>query len=148
MLCFSAIAEVWKETELSPGPLPGNLPADHVPLTSTHHSRVQPARMFPPTQTGGSHPGNTAVPQVTSAASKLPPLAFNHTVGHIILSEHKDVKFNCSINVPNIYQDAAITWWKDGKELGEHHAITQFYPDDEVTSIIASFRYVAFSFSF
>uniref|UniRef100_A0A452TTW5 Tyrosine-protein kinase Mer n=1 Tax=Ursus maritimus TaxID=29073 RepID=A0A452TTW5_URSMA len=35
---------------------------------------------------------------------------------------------------------AVISWWKDGKELlGAHHAITQFYPDDEVTAIIASF---------
>uniref|UniRef100_A0A452TTX6 Tyrosine-protein kinase Mer n=1 Tax=Ursus maritimus TaxID=29073 RepID=A0A452TTX6_URSMA len=51
------------------------------------------------------------------------PLAFNHTIGHIILSEHKDVKFNCSINIPNMYQDiAVISWWKDGKELlGAHH---------------------------
>nr|XP_035962372.1 tyrosine-protein kinase Mer-like isoform X2 [Halichoerus grypus] len=98
--------------------------------------------MSSPAQPGRPHTGNAAHPGVTSAGSKLlPPLAFNHTIGHIILSEHKDVKFNCSINIPNMYQDiAVISWWKDGKELlGAHHAITQFYPDDEVTAIIASF---------
>ncbi|KAM5142677.1 tyrosine-protein kinase Mer isoform 3-T3 [Callospermophilus lateralis] len=142
-LWSGAIAEVQEDTKLSPGPFPRNLPADHVPLSSVHRRGVQPAWMFSPTQAGIPHPGNTAVPQATSAASKLPPIAFNHTVGHIILSEHKDVKFNCSISVPNIYQDVAITWWKDGKELGAHHSITQFYPDDEVTSIIASFSIIS-----
>ncbi|KAI6048834.1 tyrosine-protein kinase Mer isoform X1 [Marmota monax] len=142
-LWSGAIAKVQEDTKLSPGPFPRNLPADHVPLSSVHRRGVQPAWMFSPTQAGIPHPGNTAVPQVTSAASKLPPIAFNHTVGHIILSEHKDVKFNCSISVPNIYQDVAITWWKDGKELGAHHSITQFYPDDEVTSIIASFSIIS-----
>ncbi|XP_006876512.1 PREDICTED: tyrosine-protein kinase Mer [Chrysochloris asiatica] len=79
---------------------------------------------------------------MTSAGSNFyVPLAFNHTIGQITLSEHKDVKFNCSISIPTIYQDTAvISWWKDGKELlGAHHAITQFYPDDEVTAIISSF---------
>ncbi|XP_008055287.1 tyrosine-protein kinase Mer [Carlito syrichta] len=92
-------------------------------------------------QPGKPYTGNTNIPWVTSARPKLlPPLAFNHTVGHIILSEHKSVKFNCSIKVPNVYQDSTISWWKDGKELlGAHHAITQFYPDDEVTTIIAFF---------
>lgn len=85
--------------------------------------------------------GSAVPPKATPARSRLlPPLAFNHTVGHIILSEHKGVKFNCSISVPNAYQDAHISWWKDGKELlGAHHAVTHFYPDDEVTAVIASF---------
>lgn len=137
-----------EDTKLSPGPFPGSLPADHIPLSSAHRRGVQPTWMFSPTQTGRPSLGKTAVPQATSAASKLPPIAFNPTIRHIILSEHKDVKFNCSISVPNIYQDVAITWWKDGKELGAHHSITQFYPDDEVTSIIASFRCVRFLFFF
>ncbi|KAM9053470.1 tyrosine-protein kinase Mer [Megaptera novaeangliae] len=140
-----AVAEVSKETKpnpLFPGSFPGSLPTDHTPFSFPHTSGFQPTSVFPPIQPGRPHTGNAALPGVTSARStSLPPLAFNHTVGHIILSEHKDVKFNCSINIPNIYQDsAAISWWKDGKELlGAHHAITQFYPDDEVTAIIASF---------
>uniref|UniRef100_A0A2K5MDM8 receptor protein-tyrosine kinase n=1 Tax=Cercocebus atys TaxID=9531 RepID=A0A2K5MDM8_CERAT len=136
-----------KPYPLFPGPLPGSLQTDHTSLLSLPHtSGYQPALMFSPTQPGRPYTGNVAIPRVTSAGSKLlPPLAFKHTVGHIILSEHKDVKFNCSISVPNVYQDTTISWWKDGKELlGAHHAITQFYPDDEVTAIIASFRYVFF----
>uniref|UniRef100_A0A8C7BBS9 receptor protein-tyrosine kinase n=1 Tax=Neovison vison TaxID=452646 RepID=A0A8C7BBS9_NEOVI len=123
-------------------PLPGGLQADHVPLSLPHTSGYQPATMSSPTQSGRPPTGSAADAGVTSAGSKLlPPLAFNRTIGHIILSEHKDVKFNCSINIPTMYQDiAVISWWKDGKELvGAHHAITQFYPDDEVTAIIASF---------
>ncbi|KAL1786206.1 tyrosine-protein kinase Mer isoform X1 [Sigmodon hispidus] len=125
-------AEETKPDQLFPGPLPGSLPADHRPL-SPHSSG---------SQLSPSLPTLTAVPQVTSAASKLlPPVAFHHTVGHIILSEHKNVKFNCSINIPNTYQETAgISWWKDGKELlGAHHSITQFYPDEEGVSIIALF---------
>ncbi|CAO2578872.1 Tyrosine-protein kinase Mer, partial [Lemmus lemmus] len=124
-------AEETKPDQLFPGPLPGNLPANH-------SSEYQ----LSPSQTGRSLPTHTAAPQVTSAASKLlPPVAFNHTIGHIILSEHKNVKFNCSINIPSMYQETAgISWWKDGKELlGAHHSITQFYPDEEGVSIIALF---------
>uniref|UniRef100_G1U620 Tyrosine-protein kinase Mer n=2 Tax=Oryctolagus cuniculus TaxID=9986 RepID=G1U620_RABIT len=139
-----AVAEAREEADpylpLS-GAAPGGQPADHAPPSFAHTSGYQPVLMFSPAQPGRPHPGDAALPHVTPAGSKLPPLAFNHTVGHIILSEHKDVKFNCSISIPNIYQDVAvISWWKDGKELlGAHHAITQFYPDDEVTAVIASF---------
>ncbi|XP_029392687.1 tyrosine-protein kinase Mer isoform X1 [Mus pahari] len=134
-------AEKGEETEperLFSGPLPGSLPTDHRPFSAPHSSGDQ----LPPSQTGRSHPAHTAAPHVASAASKLlPPVAFNHTIGHIVLSEHKNVKFNCSINIPNTYQETAgISWWKDGKELlGAHHSITQFYPDEEGVSIIALF---------
>ncbi|XP_014647103.1 PREDICTED: tyrosine-protein kinase Mer [Ceratotherium simum simum] len=140
-----AIAEVREETKPNlpfPGPFPGSLQADHTPSSFPHATGYQPALMFSPTQPGRPHTGNAALPRVTSARSRLlPPPAFNHTVGHIILSEHKDVKFNCSISIPNVYQyTEVISWWKDGKELvGAHHAITQFYADEEVTTIIASF---------
>ncbi|XP_034350581.1 LOW QUALITY PROTEIN: tyrosine-protein kinase Mer [Arvicanthis niloticus] len=130
--------EETKPDQLSSGPLPGSLPADHRPFSASHSSRDK----LSPSQTGRSHPAHTAAPQMTSAASKLlPPVAFNHTIGHIVLSEHKNVKFNCSINIPNTYQETAgISWWKDGKELlGAHHSITQFYPDEEGVSIIALF---------
>uniref|UniRef100_A0A8C5KES6 receptor protein-tyrosine kinase n=1 Tax=Jaculus jaculus TaxID=51337 RepID=A0A8C5KES6_JACJA len=139
------IAEEGKETKTeqpSSGSPPGSPPADHRPFSSPHSTGYQHGLMLSPSQTGRPHSAHTAVPQVTSAASeRLPPLAFNHTIGHIILSEHKAVKFSCSINIPNMYQESAgISWWKDGKELlGAHHSITQFYPDDEGTSIIASF---------
>ncbi|XP_013378206.1 PREDICTED: tyrosine-protein kinase Mer isoform X2 [Chinchilla lanigera] len=123
-------------------PFPRSLQAEHRPFSSSHTSGHQPALMLSPTQPGRPHPGDPPVPQATSGAAKLqPPVAFNHTVGHIILSEHKDVKFNCSINIPNMYQETeSVSWWKDGKELRRaHNTITQYYPDNEVTSIIASF---------
>ena len=146
IFCFAAIAEMKEGTIPNlpfSGSLPGSLQADHTPFFFAHTGRYQPTAVSPPIQPGTPDPGNVAFPRVTSARSELlPPLAFNHTIGHIILSEHKDVKFNCSISIPNMYQDSAtISWWKDGKELlGAHHAITQFYPDKEVTAVIASFR--------
>ncbi|XP_032956797.1 tyrosine-protein kinase Mer isoform X1 [Rhinolophus ferrumequinum] len=125
-----ALAEVGEET-MHTLPFPGG-PPDHLPpsflLGRGASMELSPTRSATP-------------PRVTSArAKRLPPLAFNHTVGHIVLSEHKNVKFNCSISVPNTYQDIHISWWKDGKELlGAHHAVTHFYPDDEFTAVIASF---------
>nr|XP_017507863.2 tyrosine-protein kinase Mer isoform X2 [Manis javanica] len=140
-LWVGAIAEV-KEHSKRNLPPPGSLQAADMPFFFPHPPVNQPALGYPPAQPGRHHTGHAALPRVTSAKSKLLlPLAFNHTVGHIVLSEHKDVKFNCSISIPTMYQDTvAISWWKDGKELlGAHHAITQYYPDDEVTLIIASF---------
>lgn len=134
MFCFAALTEVREETTHTL-PFPGGLsdPPPSLPLGRGASVALSPT-------------GSAAPPRVTSAGSKLlPPLAFNQTVGHIVLSEHKNVKFNCSISIPNTYQDIHISWWKDGKELlGAHHAVTHFYPDDEVTAVIASFRYVAF----
>ncbi|KAM7079156.1 tyrosine-protein kinase Mer isoform 1-T1 [Molossus nigricans] len=135
-----ALAEVTEETT-PPLPFPGAV-ADLVPSSSPLPLGAQPSAS--PAQPGRPGTGSAAHPSVTLAKSKrLPPLAFNHTVGRIILSEHKDVKFNCSISIPNTYQDTHISWWKDGKELlGAHHAVTHFYPDDEVTAVIASFSII------
>ncbi|XP_006105776.1 tyrosine-protein kinase Mer [Myotis lucifugus] len=134
-----ALAEVREET--TPRlPFPIGL-ADLVPSSSPLSLGAQPSVVVSPTPPRRLRRGNAALPSVPSARSKrLPPLAFNHTVGHIKPSEHNDVKFNCSISIPNTYQDTHISWWKDGKELlGAHHAVTHFYPDDEVTAVIASF---------
>lgn len=146
MFCFAALAEVREGTTPTlppPGGLAEPLLVDHLPSYSPPSRGAWPSVLLSPT-------GSAVPPKTTPARSRLlPPLAFNHTVGHIILSEHKGVKFNCSISVPNAYQDAHISWWKDGKELlGAHHAVTHFYPDDEVTAVIASFRYVIFLPSF
>uniref|UniRef100_A0A5F8HGC6 Tyrosine-protein kinase Mer n=1 Tax=Monodelphis domestica TaxID=13616 RepID=A0A5F8HGC6_MONDO len=93
-----------------------------------------------PMLSGNPHRRHAEMPGAVSE-NVISSLAFKHTIGHVILSEHKDVKFNCSISVPNTYLDTAvISWWKDGKELlGAHHVITHFYPDDEFTAIIAPF---------
>ncbi|XP_045143030.1 tyrosine-protein kinase Mer [Echinops telfairi] len=124
-----------------PGPFPGSLRAGHMPFFFHPASGHQTASVFPPTHPESPGTGRAHLRRTTSARSKSHlSLAFNHTVGRIILSEHKDVKFNCSISIPTIYQDIAqIFWWKDGKELlGTHRAITQFYPDDEILAIISS----------
>ncbi|EPQ19412.1 Tyrosine-protein kinase Mer [Myotis brandtii] len=133
------LAEVREET--TPRlPFPIGLD-DLVPSSSPLSLGAQPSVVVSPTAPRRLRRGSAALPSVPSARSKrLPPLAFNHTVGHIKPSEHNDVKFNCSISIPNTYQDTHISWWKDGKELlGAHHAVTHFYPDDEVTAVIASF---------
>ncbi|XP_010212839.1 PREDICTED: tyrosine-protein kinase Mer-like, partial [Tinamus guttatus] len=59
-------------------------------------------------------------PQEEPAASSLGQVKFNPTVGHIVINEHKDVTFNCSIKVPHrlARPDApGISLWKDGREL-------------------------------
>ncbi|XP_020843213.1 tyrosine-protein kinase Mer isoform X1 [Phascolarctos cinereus] len=122
----------------SSGILPDNYKASDALPTSMDITGLQftPALSRNPSTRHAKTPG--VMPE---NAKSLLSLAFKHTVGHVILSEHKDIKFNCSISVPNMYLDnAVISWWKDGKELlGAHHVITHFYPDDEFTAIIATF---------
>ncbi|XP_068042345.1 tyrosine-protein kinase Mer isoform X3 [Anomalospiza imberbis] len=52
--------------------------------------------------------------------SSVGQLRFNPTVRHVVINEHKDVTFNCSIQVPQelLRPDApGISLWKDGREL-------------------------------
>ncbi|NWI09117.1 MERTK kinase, partial [Crypturellus soui] len=59
-------------------------------------------------------------PHEEPAAASLGQVKFNPTVGHIVINEHKDVTFNCSIKVPHslVRPDApGISLWKDGREL-------------------------------
>uniref|UniRef100_A0A452HLB3 Tyrosine-protein kinase Mer n=1 Tax=Gopherus agassizii TaxID=38772 RepID=A0A452HLB3_9SAUR len=80
-----------------------------------------------------------------SAAHSLQQVKFNPTVGHILINEHKDFKFNCSIKGPQFLfnQDSAvISLWKDGKELQEpgrmstrHYQVT----DDVETTMVSTF---------
>nr|XP_033792403.1 tyrosine-protein kinase Mer [Geotrypetes seraphini]XP_033792404.1 tyrosine-protein kinase Mer [Geotrypetes seraphini] len=68
-------------------------------------------------------------------------IAFNPTVGNITLSEHKDVKFNCSIEVPSLNQDLYISWWKDEMELLSTERIVIQYSqvnDNEGTMLLSS----------
>ncbi|XP_064366140.1 tyrosine-protein kinase Mer isoform X3 [Dromaius novaehollandiae] len=58
--------------------------------------------------------------QEEPSASSLGQIKFNPTVGHILINEHKDVTFNCSIKVPHslVRPDTpGISLWKDGSEL-------------------------------
>lgn len=80
------------------------------------------------------------------AAHPLQSFKFDPTVGRIVIAEHTDIKFNCSIKVPKslIHQDSAIiSLWKNGKELLDVDRIaTQFYQfdDSEETTMISTFR--------
>uniref|UniRef100_A0A8D0L8C5 Tyrosine-protein kinase Mer n=1 Tax=Sphenodon punctatus TaxID=8508 RepID=A0A8D0L8C5_SPHPU len=77
--------------------------------------------------------------------SALQAIKFNPTVRHIVITEHTNVKFNCSINVPKLLIDqdsAVISLWKDGKELLDADQITsQYYQfdDNEDTVMISTF---------
>ncbi|XP_029450170.1 tyrosine-protein kinase Mer [Rhinatrema bivittatum] len=76
-----------------------------------------------------------------SETTFLQPIMFNPTVGSITLSEHKDVKFNCSIEVPNLNQDLYISWWKDEMELLSTDRIAIHYSqvnDNEGTMLLSS----------
>ncbi|KAM7172144.1 tyrosine-protein kinase Mer isoform 2-T2 [Macrochelys suwanniensis] len=76
-----------------------------------------------------------------SDGTSLQLIKFNPTVGHIVINEHKDFKFNCSIKVPRFLfnQDSAvISLWKDGKPQDPGRMSTQHYQvadDDEITMI-------------
>ncbi|XP_030414078.1 tyrosine-protein kinase Mer isoform X2 [Gopherus evgoodei] len=88
---------------------------------------------------------NASLLDEASAAHSLQQVKFNPTVGHILINEHKDFKFNCSIKVPQFLfnQDSAvISLWKDGKELQEpgrmstrHYQVT----DDVETTMVSTF---------
>uniref|UniRef100_A0A8C5UFU7 Tyrosine-protein kinase Mer n=1 Tax=Malurus cyaneus samueli TaxID=2593467 RepID=A0A8C5UFU7_9PASS len=76
--------------------------------------------------------------------SSVRQLRFNPTVRHVVINEHKDVTFNCSINVPQelLRPDApGISLWKDGRELHvlDRIASSQFeIPDEEeVVSVLS-----------
>ncbi|XP_072265557.1 tyrosine-protein kinase Mer isoform X2 [Pyxicephalus adspersus] len=76
---------------------------------------------------------------VTSPASKI---SFNPTVRNIVLSEHKDVKINCTIVVPNLDNGEQITWWKDGNSIHQSDRISvQSFEiqDVAVTSMVSSY---------
>ncbi|CAH2253116.1 tyrosine- kinase Mer [Pelobates cultripes] len=77
----------------------------------------------------------------TVPETKPKKIKFNATVRNIVLSEHKDVKFNCSIVVPNVDNGDQITWWKDGELLPslERISVQSFeIPIGEVTSMSSS----------
>ncbi|XP_061317690.1 tyrosine-protein kinase Mer isoform X2 [Pezoporus flaviventris] len=87
-------------------------------------------------------------PQEPSASS-LGHIKFNPTVRHIVINEHKDVTFNCSIRVPHLLlrPDApGISLWKDGRELHvlDRIATSHFeISDEEEVAMTSTFSIVA-----
>ncbi|NXL45626.1 MERTK kinase, partial [Podilymbus podiceps] len=76
-------------------------------------------------------------------------IKFNPTVRHIVISEHKDVTFNCSIKVPQLLlrPDApGISLWKDGRELHmlDRMATSHFeISDEEDVAMTSTFSILA-----
>ncbi|XP_013907824.1 PREDICTED: tyrosine-protein kinase Mer isoform X2 [Thamnophis sirtalis] len=85
---------------------------------------------------------NTVTSSGDHAGRLLQSIKFNPTGGTILIAEHMDIKFNCSINVPKslVKQDfPPITLWKNGKEIlnvGSHY---YQFDDYELTTMKAAF---------
>ncbi|XP_041273158.1 tyrosine-protein kinase Mer isoform X3 [Onychostruthus taczanowskii] len=77
--------------------------------------------------------------------SSVGQLRFNPTVRHVLINEHKDVTFNCSIRVPQelLRADApGISLWKDGRELHVLDRIASSHfeiPDEEEVAMTSTF---------
>lgn len=78
--------------------------------------------------------------------SSVGQLRFNPTVPRVVINEHKDVTFNCSIRVPQelLRPDApGISLWKDGRELHVLDRIASSHfeiPDEEEVAMTSTFR--------
>ncbi|XP_044146272.1 tyrosine-protein kinase Mer isoform X2 [Bufo gargarizans] len=83
---------------------------------------------------GGSPTPNTELAQPSQQ------IKFNPTVQNIVLSELKDVRFNCSIEVPHLDNGEQITWSKNGQLIShsEHISVQSFeIPDGVMTTILS-----------
>uniref|UniRef100_A0A8C3TLC2 receptor protein-tyrosine kinase n=1 Tax=Catharus ustulatus TaxID=91951 RepID=A0A8C3TLC2_CATUS len=82
------------------------------------------------------------------ASSSVGQLRFNPTVRHVVINEHKDVTFNCSIKVPQelLRPDApGISLWKDGRELHVLDRIASSHfeiPDEEEVAMTSTFSII------
>ncbi|NXS37572.1 MERTK kinase, partial [Pomatostomus ruficeps] len=78
-------------------------------------------------------------------SSSMGQLRFNPTVRHVLINEHKDITFNCSIKVPQelLRPDApGISLWKDGRELHVLDRIASSHfeiPDEEEVAMTSTF---------
>ncbi|NWW51784.1 MERTK kinase, partial [Pedionomus torquatus] len=83
------------------------------------------------------------------SASSLGKIKFNPTVQHIVINEHKDVTFNCSIKVPQLLlrlDTPGISLWKDGRELDilDRIATSHFeISDEEEVAMTSTFSILA-----
>ncbi|KAM9656941.1 tyrosine-protein kinase Mer isoform 4-T4 [Morphnus guianensis] len=88
-------------------------------------------------------------PQDEPSASSLGQIKFNPTVQHIVINEHKDVTFNCSIKVPQLLlrpETPGISLWKDGRELHvlDRIATSHFeIADEEEVAMTSTFSILA-----
>ncbi|NXU35900.1 MERTK kinase, partial [Drymodes brunneopygia] len=84
-------------------------------------------------------------PREEPPGSSVGQLRFNPTVRQVVINEHKDVTFNCSIKVPQelLRPDAlGISLWKDGRELHVLDRIASSHfeiPDEEEVAMTSTF---------
>lgn len=84
------------------------------------------------------------VTRVYLTPEQLKQLHFKPTAGTINLSEGHEVKFNCSIDIPDARLESTIAWMKNGQDLEENmqvaindlHTVT-----DGVTTLLSTVRY-------
>ncbi|PKU28038.1 tyrosine-protein kinase mer [Limosa lapponica baueri] len=100
--------------------------------------------------TGGHWPHqSTRQAREEPSASSLGKIKFNPTVRHIVINEHKDVTFNCSIKVPQLLlrpDTPGISLWKDGRELDMQDRIATSHfeiSDEEEVSMTSTFSILA-----
>lgn len=88
--------------------------------------------------------GHWPQPRHQPSAGPLGHIKFNPTVRHIVISEHKDVTFNCSIKVPQLLlrpDTPGISLWKDGRELLDRISTSHFeISDEEDVAMTSTFR--------
>ncbi|NXN86442.1 MERTK kinase, partial [Bombycilla garrulus] len=78
-------------------------------------------------------------------SSSAGQLRFNPTVRHVLINEHRDVTFNCSIKVPQELlrpEAPGISLWKDGRELQALDRIASSHfeiPDEEEVAMTSTF---------
>ncbi|XP_018118373.1 tyrosine-protein kinase Mer isoform X2 [Xenopus laevis] len=131
-------------------PGPGTCGIENVnTLSELHvHSATLPASVEEATTPEILNAANLSTPYIDDRSDSVAPptrsskrFMFKPTVRNIAVSEHKDVKFNCSIVVPNTDSGDQIAWWKDGKLLpsSDRISIQSFeIPDPTVTSMSSS----------
>ncbi|XP_068258030.1 tyrosine-protein kinase Mer isoform X2 [Nyctibius grandis] len=112
-------------------------------LAESHHPERSVATV------GHWPPRTTKQPQEEPPASPLGQIKFNPTVRHIVINEHRDVTFNCSIKVPQqlLRPDTpGISLWKDGRELHvlDRIATSHFeISDEEEVAMTSTFSILA-----
>uniref|UniRef100_A0A671YJM1 receptor protein-tyrosine kinase n=1 Tax=Sparus aurata TaxID=8175 RepID=A0A671YJM1_SPAAU len=82
-----------------------------------------PSRIHRPTRTSEPIVIPVHVPRYYLTPDQLRGLHFKPTVGLIQLSEGHEAKFNCSIDIPDARQEAAIAWVKNGQELAGNNQV-------------------------
>lgn len=84
------------------------------------------------------------VSRVYLSPDQLRRLHFKPTIGSIQLSEGHEVKFNCSIDIPDARVEPTISWVKNGQELEQNQQVVVndlSTTTDGVATLLSTVRY-------